>query len=238
MGYYSVGILIIGSLFWQEKEHRESWRRARLNLERKIPVRAPIRYGRKSCSHGNTYTMVFSNELSTERYGWALVVPCLNSATSADELVIEGKALWAAEQSDEKKPGPLSDIWGAVGLLTKSGCPQIDAIEKDWSQYIKDKKEDRYKKFPSKKGEEAAVNSDGILTIPWPCMESGDPVEDVDFLLATATVPTLNSDRSYASPGAIALAWKKAPKEQRYFDENRRAGITTADDYAIMQHLD
>ena len=232
MTSYTVGILIIGSLFWQEKEHRKSWRQDRLNLEGKIPVRTPIRYGRESSSHGNTYTMVFSNELPPERYGWALVVPCRNPVTTKDDLVNEAKALWAAEQSDKRPLGPLSASWGAVGLLTNPCHNGLDAIKEGWIQCIKKKKEDRYKDFPSKKGEQPAVNSDGILTIPWPCTESGDRV-DVDFLLATATVPTL----VYATPDTIAREWKREPKQQRYLDENRRYGITTADDYAIIKHL-
>ena len=238
MGHYTAGILIIGSLIWDTREHRESWRRARLESGPGIPVRAPIRYGRKSGkSRGNTYTMVFSEELPTERYGWALVVPCRNPVTSADELVIEGKALWAAEQKTRSEPDRLSKDWGAVGLLTNRSRPELNAIKEGWKQHIAKEKEccDHYTDFCHKEGEQPAVNSDGILTIPWPCTESDTPV-DVDFLLATATVPTL-CNGEYATPQTIAGAWKKALKYQRYFDENRRAGITTADDYAIMKWL-
>ncbi len=233
MTSYTVGILIIGSLFWDTREHRESWRRARLEIGHEIPVRVPIRYGRRSDkSRGKTYTMVFSNELSTERYGWALVVPCRNPVMSADELVIEGKALWAAEQKTLSKPGPLSASWGEVGLLTNPCRPKLNAIKEGWKQYIAQNERDNYCSNASK---QARVNPDGLLTIPWPLTESDDRV-DMDFLLATATVPTLQ-DGKYATPETIAEAWENALKYQRYFDENRRAGITTADDYAIIKHL-
>ena len=242
MTSYTVGILVIGSLFWDKCQYRESWRQKRLNLEDRIPVYTPIRYGRLSPSRGDTYTMVFSNELPTERYGRALVVPCCNRVTSAADLVIEGKALWAAERS-ESETDRLSASWGAVGLLTNPGRAGLDAIKeikKDWIEYIEKKKEDRYKDFPSKKGEQAAVDSKGVLMIPWPCTESGDRV-DMDFLLATATVPCLNiptqKEGEYATPETIAKAWNKAPDERCYFDKNRCAGIITADDDAIIKHL-
>jgi hypothetical protein len=59
---------------------------------------------------------------------------------------------------------------------------------------------------------------------------------DVDLLLATATVPSLVRDL-YATPDAIAKEWKRARRQQSYFDENRRAGITTADDDTILKCL-
>lgn len=234
MTNYTVGILIIGSLFW-DNENREPWRQERLDMEGKIPVRTPIRYGRKSDSRQCTYTMVFSNDLPTERYGWALVVPCRNPVTNADELVNEAKALWAAERS-EPRTDRLSANWGAVGLLTNPDRSELDEIKKikaGWIQHIRNNENrDHYTSVCRKK---AGVNSDGILTIPWPCTESGAPV-DMDFLLATATKPTLNDDGSYVSPKTVAQAWNEAPDE-RYFYNNRCAGITTADDDTIMQCL-
>lgn len=53
----SMGVLIIGSLYWREGG-RDRWRRWRLDMTSKWLVRAPIRYGRRSLN--NTFTMVFS----------------------------------------------------------------------------------------------------------------------------------------------------------------------------------
>src|SRR5262245_38785474 len=55
---WSVGILIAGSLYWSTEPYRVRWRRKFLDMDRVIPVRAPIRYGRRS-RHGS-YTMVFA----------------------------------------------------------------------------------------------------------------------------------------------------------------------------------
>ena len=89
-----VGILIVGSLLWDTKEHRQRWRSARLDVAAGARVRAPIRYGRRSSSRGNTFTMVFSNELdaATEKLGFGIAVPCKARVCSAQDLIEEAEA--------------------------------------------------------------------------------------------------------------------------------------------------
>ena len=58
-----LGVLIIGSLYWDRACHRTNWRRDRLDQCRGRHVRAPIRYGRRSKTRGCSYTMVFSSGL-------------------------------------------------------------------------------------------------------------------------------------------------------------------------------
>lgn len=232
---YNVAILIIGSLIWDKREYRESWRQDRLQVGPGIPVSAPIRYGRVSRERSNTYTMVFSNELLPQRTGWALVMPCRCTVSTADQLVNEAQALWAAEQSHRSPPGPLAATWGAVGLLPNPRCQAaLDDIRDGWTRRVAQEPQ-HYAHFKHAANEQPAVSPDGILSIQWPSTESGAPL-NVDLLLATAIVPCFNNG-SYATPQAIAEAWNRAPKEQRYFDENRRVGITTADDYRIMKYL-
>ena len=234
MANLNVAILIVGSLIWDKREHRESWRRDRLKDGPGIPVCAPIRYGRISQERSKTYTMVFSNELLPSRLGWALVLACRCTVSTADQLVNEAQALWAAEQSKPSMPGPISATWGAVGLLLNPNQTALDDIKAGWSRRVEAERK-HYEPFSHAHNERPAVCPDGILSIPWPIPESGAPL-NVDVLLATATVPCLNNG-SYATPQVIAEAWNRAPKEQRYFDENRRVGITTADDYRIMRYL-
>lgn len=232
MANLNVAILIIGSLIWGKHEHRESWRRDRLQVGPGIPVWAPIRYGRLSSSR--TYTMVFSNELLPSRLGWALVMPCRCTVSTADQLVNEAEILWAAEQSNLAKPGPISADWGAVGLMINPKQTADDDIKAGWLRRVESERQ-HYEGFSHAENEEPAVDPSGILSIPWPMPESGAPL-NVDILLATATQPCVDGG-FYATPQVIAEAWNRAPKEQRYFDENRRAGITTADDYCIMKYL-
>lgn len=96
---YKVGILIIGSLFWDTEPARQYWRNSRLLLNSAQQVYAPIRYGRKSSSRNDTYTMVFSRLCVRRDYGFgkALAVPCRHDITSTDDLMAEAQALWAAE---------------------------------------------------------------------------------------------------------------------------------------------
>ena len=104
----SVGILIIGSLFWDPA--REPWRKSRLSMEQAMTVQAPIRYGRLSEGRGH-YTMVFSRLCKP---GHAKLVPC---RATADDIIDEAEHLWAAERN-----GPLnhriSANWGACSPVT------------------------------------------------------------------------------------------------------------------------
>ena len=71
----NVGVLIIGSLFWDSEQNRPAWRDARLDMATAQTVTAPIRYGRRSGrNRGYTYTMVFSR---LAELGHAKVVQCV-----------------------------------------------------------------------------------------------------------------------------------------------------------------
>jgi hypothetical protein len=87
------GILIIGSLLWGDAKERQAWRSWRLLLERHSVV-VPLKYGRRSQSRGNTFTMTFDTAVASGR---AVVVPCATSACRAQDLVNEAEALWRAE---------------------------------------------------------------------------------------------------------------------------------------------
>jgi hypothetical protein len=101
------GVLIIGSLFWQDdldqtkKDRlRKKWRSDRLIMDKSIKVSVPIRYGRFSGSQekGNlTYTMVFDSSLPKEKFGKAKAVPFKKSLSNWNELRVEVGALSGAE---------------------------------------------------------------------------------------------------------------------------------------------
>src|ERR1700722_16557381 len=90
----SVGVLIIGSLLWDPEPERTAWRNRRLQMANSLPVAAPIRYGRKSTSRGDTYTMVFSRGCPA---GQAVVVPCASKVSRSEDLITEAEYLRAAE---------------------------------------------------------------------------------------------------------------------------------------------
>src|SRR4051812_12309125 len=95
----SAGILIAGSLYWREVPHRVRWRDACLHLGGVTSVNVPLRYGRLSRS--KTYTMVYAPGTPPGR---AKAVPCESTVRSAEELVAQAAALWAAEQGGPRDP--------------------------------------------------------------------------------------------------------------------------------------
>lgn len=129
-----VGILIIGSLLWENKPHRQDWRNRRLDNDEsgRARVRAPIRYGRKSGRRSDTYTMVISRDCENGKWGEAVVVGCNHPADSAEKLIEEALDLWRAEQADASMPAhPLGALWGCVGLLEN---PTGKGIPANWLQ--------------------------------------------------------------------------------------------------------
>src|SRR5271165_4553485 len=107
----NAGILIIGSLLWDER--RQAWRDSRLDMTSAQTVTAPIRYGRRSETRGNTYTMVFSRVCKA---GQGTVVRCVHPVSSVDDLISEAEHLWAAEHNATVSR-QISAGWGCVTLL-------------------------------------------------------------------------------------------------------------------------
>ncbi len=85
--------------------------------------------------------------------------------------------------------------------------------------------------------EEPLVNPSGLMQIPWPIKGNGDPLSEVDALLATTNEPSLTPEHDYHGVEAIARAWNDAPTRKEYFDKNRENGIRTFQDEDILQHL-
>ncbi len=211
------GILIIGSLLWDRDECRASWRRNRLDLENQVFVRVPIRYGRRSRTRGNTFTMVFRSD---NVLGRAVLVPCLSSVKNIDDLVAEATALWKAERPSARE-GEIGASWGCVGALFHYPHEYLELVKK-WGLY-----------FQNRSGRAIdPVDSDGLLRIPWPTKVDGSPVTEFDVILAVAT--------QAANPAPkvedIADAWINQDKgNERYFFENVRHGIRTAEDLNIWR---
>lgn len=225
----SVAILIIGSLIWSQEERRQSWRNDRIDIERRTRVRVPIRYGRATKKSG--YTMVLSTDLPAEQFGWALAVPCLAAVDTFEQLNEEAEALWFAEATKSKSPGRVTAGWGGVGLLANPNRSGLDSLVAEWSARVSAER-DAHGEFPCLR---SAVSSTGLLTIPWPVMESGDSL-DSDFVLATPTEPTPKNG-PYATPQQIAASYRDVERKSSYFDKTRTAGISTALDDAIQQCL-
>ncbi|MDH4361876.1 MAG: hypothetical protein OEW33_14210 [Nitrospirota bacterium] len=233
----SIGILIIGSLYWDERAVRTRWRRERLDLDALRSVRASIRYSRRSQSRGNSYTMVFSEALGHEKakLGMAIFVPFKRRVQKVEHLDEEAEILWTAERNSDRSNGRISDSWGCVALALNPVNPIPHELCEGWATRVS--KEKGYGHLNHADDEQALVSDSGLLKISWPQGTDGTPLE-ADALLATGTNPTLIDGR-YPSAEEIAAAWRTAEgkKSVDYFLKKRESEIFTFQDDEIECYL-
>jgi hypothetical protein len=260
----SIGVLLVGSLDWESKDYgdvfhrritandcqriarRTKWRKERLmsDAASEFYVSAPIRYGRKSRTRGNSFTTVFSPELAS-RLGRAKAVRCKRDVTSIDDLTSEAMELWVAESSETHR-GKLSANWGCVTLLVPedflngSDRDERTALLANWTNRVTLDTDYGRASFSTKDREAARGNviDGGRLKISWPALDDGKPLP-LNLLLATVTDPEIGQTvtKDYPSPQNIAKAWNDAPEYAYYFRYNRLAGIQTAEDSEIEKFL-
>ena len=218
------GVLIIGSLLWKEDEIgiRAAWRDSRLGLTGMTQVDAHLRYGRRSQSWGDTFTMILDPAAPDGR---AMLAPCKAGVRSLADLLDEARWLWSAE--DNKPPADrIHKSWGCVGALfgpkaAAAGFPE------QWKRYFQ----------AAKPPLPCAVDQEGLLSIPWPRTLDGEIVTSIDIILATATMTRPKDERP--SPRDVAKAWiDQKEGQERYFLENVRHGIRTAVDAEIWSAIE
>ena len=231
-----IGVLIIGSLYWDDKCHRHEWRRDRLCMAEKQYVKAPIRYGRRSSTRGDSYTMIFSSWLCREQLGQAIVVPCKHDVTTGEALIKEAECLWTAETSKGKTKNRIAtkDGWGCIALLENPKRPLSDAQRGCWAKRVT-YEPDYGKKIISTYGEATVVNQYGFLKIPWPAKADGSELK-FNALLATVTRPILDNG-CYPSAKNVATAAYSSGKGRCYFCNNRKNRIETFQDSEIEDWL-
>ena len=232
------GVLILGSLLWDDDPTRVKWRKDWLNLDRAVQVLAPIRYGRLSRKRGCTYTMVFSRLCLRRSYtgGTAVAVPFSRPVLDIDSLLAAAHALWGAEDKSQNLQRSIAASWGAIGLMVNSKR-DYQELKDGWSQVVR--AQQCYRIPTHLKSEGPILDSDsGLLLISWPNTASGELL-DLDFLLATATDPELIvTGQRYPSPAQIAARWiADQSGEVEYFLENRKHGIHTFQDKRIRKYL-
>jgi hypothetical protein len=236
-----IGILIAGSLYWNDRPHRVQWRRDHLRKGPEISISIPIRYGRRSST--GSYTMVFAPECPP---GQAKILECLQSTNTFADLVREAQALWLAESRDgsPKKPTEtLASDWGCVVLLANPASDLPKNLLDEWTARVaKEKHHKTQARFYDSQAYAvngaSAISDAGELQIEWPVRaDTGAKVGSLDLLLATATKPTPDeSTGDYPTARQIAAAWLKTGDPQ-YFLENRKHGFHTFQDDEIEKHL-
>lgn len=211
-------ILIVGSLLW-DNQKRDKWRRSRLCISQKVSVLVPIRYGRRSSSRGNTFTMTLSSDSPTGR---AVLVPCKTAIVDVTALIVEAEALWKAEWRDAS-PREIGRSWGCVGVSFRTGAELAGWLQ-PWADH-----------FRANASAISPVDRNGVLQIPWPTATLDGAPADVDLILATAT----KAKEGCPSAAVIADAWvDKNNGYERYFFENVRHGIRTPDDGLIWRRIE
>jgi len=228
------GVIIIGSLLWEDTPIRYKWKT--LNLESvytKHFVPVPIRYGRQSSSRSDTYTMIFSNHISTQQ-GQAYILGFKDDIKNANNLQSQAFALGAAEGFWTTESPSINKSWGTVGLLVN---PKIDTKDKKNADVVRNwwtKLYQTYSKtfdhlqYRIDESEMPVIDKDGFLQIPWTT-----EMDDFDFLIATPVVP-----RPKRLLTSKEIAEQMIAKNYRtYFDKNRENDIQTFQDIEILEHL-
>ena len=230
------GILIIGSLFWDNSEIRANWRTQYLvPIENAIDIPVPIRYGRISKTRNCTYSMVFSYECLVEsKIGNAKFAAFKNNPINLDSLWIQCHELIKAECNKEQISFCVHNWkWGALGICVNTASldekkDDINILIDNWKNKYGKSKPLKPKHFEVK-DEGLIFNDTGILTIQWP-----NKLDDFDFFIATASMPEL---KKYPSPFRIAEKMV-VNEDESYFKKNSYFGINTYQDENIKLNLE
>lgn len=227
------GVIIVGSLLW-DNAARSDWRCTSLeSLKTKIPLKLRIRYGRESGEkRRRTHTMIFSNDLSTD-YGQGFIVGFQRPINNEQALLDEAASLARAEGIWNAEAPFLAKDWGAVGLLVNDNVAKRQELLSAWQNVFSDHRchtgERLYKhELYALAGETPVIDDSGLLQIEWlPEMNS------FDFLLATPTVP---KPTRALTPNEIAQRMIQTGY-RTYFDGNRANDIHTFQDNEISNLL-
>lgn len=230
-------VLLIGSLAWENEQNaidpnvgklRDNWRRDNLKMEKAISVKAPIRYGRKSSSRKNTFTMVFSESIPVE--GSALLVPFKLQVDSADNFktVFEEALKLAEAEGINKNDGNLYKSWGTVALKVTDSFFQkhselAEELKKKWGEYFNGIIKDQDYRV----SETSCVTSNSLANF------NINGENSFDFFLCTAIRP----ERSVYPTAKEIANQMQLSGYFTYFKENIKNGIITFQDEEIMSYL-
>lgn len=221
------GVIVIGSLYWEDSKIRRDWRDNSLIMKQGVKIALPMRYGRKSSTRHNTYTMVFSMNCPKPGVGYA--IPFSNSTKTVQDLKQQAMTVASAERNENYDSTLDWQRWGALGILLN---PSLASRPND-SKTLTDTWAGWYSQkflpatYKGGKTEEPPIDQRGILQFDWPKEVT------LDFLIATVINP---ETKRYPSATQIACAMYNASC-YNYFVQNRKSGIETYRDGDILQLL-
>lgn len=215
------GILVIGSLYWDNLTIRKDWREAQLDMDNQISIAIPIRYGRLSTSQHNTFTMVFSSGcINNKNMGKGWFLPFKENQLDIDQINSQAIELIDAEYKEKKNLNRYNWVWGCLGFLFNPNISEskLNQLKLIWEKNLsKGFNPDDYKVS----NEPLIINNSGILNFAWP-----EELNDFDFLISTLTKPQRTT---YPTSREIATAMIENHCFN-YFRMNVKNSITTFQD--------
>ena len=227
------GVIVIGSLLWQDHLHkkgddiRRHWREEHLDLKNKIQIKIPIRYGR--ISESGIATMVFSNRMKNKP-GLAYLIPFKQKINDIESLIKEGQALSIAEGMK----GEFTRSWGALTYLLNEERIS-DEMKKIIIKVFRQRKKLLDIKDYKVGREKSSVTKSLKLNIDWIkplCSRDKEKVMQFDFLMATATKPKNRLLSFEEIAKGVELDF-----DREYFLNNIKNGIITQEDFMIAKQL-
>jgi len=238
----NIGVLVIGSLLWDNDSVRKKWRKELLP-EQKVAIKIPIRYGRKSTGkkRRNTYTMIFSNDLKDQStFGSAFIIPYVNSITTEEDFIKKMKNLAEAEGFGKQ----ICKDWGVVSIIINPFAKEENkaSIEKWWSNLrlttLQNTSEDQrpiINNFGAEK-EVKSIDTNWKLNIDTNFIFKSDILR-FDAIVATANaIKAPNNNSRYPTSKEIAQAIHRN-NYYEYFLKNRESAIHTFQDKYIAKIL-
>ncbi len=242
------GVIIIGSLFWEDKdnaiqekesiflaEKRKEWRETYLNLNEKKIHKLPIRYGRCSSSRKCTYTMVFSREVLGKQSG-GLVIPYKDEIdfSAFDGFEKQAKELAHVEGISKVNENRLRRTFGCIGIYINPLSANSRKVRNYWRRLKTN--DTQYQNNPK----HFNPTNDSPLIRRNYCLVSTVVINTkLDFLFfcyMRVDHQNLRNDgkpeRKYPSPYEIAGQINRSGY-RTYFEENVKNGITTFEDSVI-----
>jgi hypothetical protein len=240
-----IGVLVIGSLLWDESKIRRDWRNNNLDLNTKIKVKIPIRYGRSSSSRNNNYSMIFSSYLSYNNLGIGYVIPLKVDITDENSFSNQLQKLAIAEGIiDECKKSKKSIVtdWGSVCLLLNNKSENSDTIFNWWGNIYSQHKILFSTLNPRKNldfvngyntlNEIPIISENGIFAVN---IFNQKELEKFDIIIATANkIMLINKSIKYPNANEIAKTMIDSA-DFSYFVNNLKHGITTFEDKLILK---
>lgn len=238
------GVLIIGSLLWDTKNERPTWREDLALSEKKL-VSLPIRYGRCSSTRSDTFSMVFSNAAGKIKDGGRAYVVPFKRQTSINDLADLFLKISRAEGFAKGNSTRIFRSWGSVCIIINPFAKNEvrDRINDLWSGLVTRKKAELTReqlapvieKF-GEEDEEKCLREDLTLNIEIDELFSNQ-LNEFDVLIATANAVKLKEEINvYPSPSKIAKAMYKSG-DYSYFLINRAVSIKTFQDKLILKIL-